>query len=407
PGGTRADIDDDYRGWQGGFRADFGDDEDWLTVQGDIFRTYGDSIVADGAKGHNLLARWSKALGSATAFEIQSYYDYFKRGFTLVQESVETFDTAAQVNHSTGRHELVAGAGVRTTNDRFINDLNPFKLDPENKRLWIYNFFIQDRFALTPTLDLIAGTKIERSTFSGWEILPNLRLAWKPNDTTMIWGAVSRAVRTPSRIDRELEAPPFLIQSPEFESEELIAVEAGYRGQPTSTMSLSINGFVNFYDDLRTTELVNGSFQLLNSRKGTTFGVEAWGSAQLTRWWRLFLGGATLWKSLKVKEGHLDFIPRNVVGNDPNWQIRAGSHFDILPRLQLNLHGRAVGRIERDPEVGSYVELGGRLAYRLTDTLELYLAGRNLLHRTHLENNHLNGGQLARRSIYAGLRVNF
>ncbi len=413
PAGPGVDTEDDYRGWQAGFRSDFGDDVDHVTVQGDLFRTDAETLPGDGAKGQNLLARWSHAISPRTSVEIQSYYDYFKRDFLLAEESVETLDTEAQVNLTRGPNDIVAGVGLRTTRDRFINNLNAFQLDPTSRRLWTYNLFLQDRLNITPTVELIAGTKVERSSFTGWEVLPNLRLAWQPNDRTLLWAAASRAVRTPSRIDRELEAEiggiPFLAQSPNFQSEDLIALEAGYRGQPSSKITFSINGFLNFYRDLRTTEFVNGVFQLLNNREGKTYGVEAWGTAQVTPWWRLSLGAATLWKDLHVKEGHFDFIPRNVVGNDPNWQAKAQSQFDITRRLQLTLDGRAVGRIKQigaNPEVPSYVELGGRLAYVLNDQLELYVAGRNMLHSDHLENNDLNA-QLAKRSIYGGIRVHF
>ena len=407
PPGTGADVDDDYRGWQGGFRSDFGGDDNHLTVQGDIFHTDADTAPGDGANGQDVLARWSRSLSPTTSFQLQSYYDYFKRDFTLAEESVATLDSTAQLNLTRGAHAIVAGGGIRTTKDRFENNLNFFQLNPMSRRLWVYNMFVQDRIALSPKLDLIAGTKIERSSLSGWELLPNVRLAWQPNGRSLFWAAASRAVRTPSRIDRQLEGLPFLAPSPEFQSEKLIAVEAGYRGQPSRSTSLSINGFVNFYSDLRTTEFVNGAFQLLNGREGRTYGIEAWGSLQATRWWRLSLGATTLWKDLHVKQGHFDFIPRNVTGNDPGWQVKLASQFDLAPRLQLNLDGRAVGDIDQEPKVGSYVEVGGRLAYRLSDRLELYLAGRNLLHQTHLEANDPNTGQLAKRSIYGGIRVHF
>ena len=56
----------------------------------------------------------------------------------------------------------------------------------------------------------------------------------------LLWAAVSRAVRTPSRIDRDLVAPAILVAATEFRSEKLVAFEAGYRGQPSGTTSISI-----------------------------------------------------------------------------------------------------------------------------------------------------------------------
>jgi iron complex outermembrane receptor protein len=409
PAGTGAEVDDDYRGWHAGFRSDFVTDEDHITVQGGIFDTDADTFEGDGAKGHNLLARWSRTLSPTSSFRLQTYYDWFEREFSLVTDSVQTIDAEAEVNVTSRAHTLVAGAGVRTTRDEFINNLNPFNLSDPSRRLWVYNLFVQDRIALAASLDLIAGIKVERSTYTGWQFLPNLRLAWQPNERNLLWAAVSRAVRTPSRIDRELQALPILAPSPGFDSEKLVAVEAGYRGQPSRDVTLSVSGFVNFYDDLRTTELTNGGLpiRLLNGNQGTTYGIEAWATAQVTPRWRLWLGASTLWKDIETEEDRLDLGPRNSLGNDPSYKLSARSLFELAPTVQLTLHARAVDALERDPEIDSYVEAGGQLAWQATDILELFVAGNNLLHKTHAENNDPSQGQLAKRSVHGGARVRF
>ena len=271
----------------------------------------------------------------------------------------------------------------------------------------MFNGFLQDRYHLTSDLALIAGVKLERSTFSGLQVLPNLRLAWQPDDRTLLWAAVSRAVRTPSRIDRQLTALPVLVAAPDFTSEKLVAVEAGYRGQPSSTTSLSINGFVNFYNDLRSTEFVDGHFQLMNGEEGRTYGIEAWGNAQLAPAWRASLGVSTLWKDLHTKPGHVDAAERNSIGNDPSWQVVGRTDFDLTDRLHLALDARAVGAIDEEPRIGSYADAGGQLSFDATKSIELFVAGRNLLHRTHRESNDPSGAQLARRTIYAGARARF
>jgi iron complex outermembrane receptor protein len=403
----RAEVDDDVNGWQAGFRSDFVTEADHFTLQGDIFRVRQDTLPGDDVRGHNALARWSRTLSPTSSFQVQAYYDWFRRDVQLVNDSLSTIDGEAQLNATLGRHDIVAGGGVRTTRDEFINQLNVFQLNPTRKRLWVYNGFVQDHFRLSPQLALIAGIKLERSSFTGWEVLPNLRLAWQPNERNLLWAAVSRAVRTPSRIDRQLEALPLLAPAPDFLSEKLVAVEAGYRGQPSSATSVSINGFLNFYEDLRTTELVDGHFQLGNGFKGRTYGIEAWGTAQLRPWWRASLGIATLWKDLELKSGHTDFAKRNSLGNDPNWQIVGRSEMDLTDRLELALSARAVGRIEQDPEVKSYVEAGATLTYRASDAIELFASGRNLLHKRHQESNDPVAAQLVRRTFSIGARARF
>ena len=59
------------------------------------------------------------------------------------------------------------------------------------------------------------------------------------------------------------------------------------------------------------------------------------------------------------------------------------------------------------PGLSSYVEADARLGWRISRHLELYLAGRNLLHRNHAESDDEQRGQLAERSLYAGARVTF
>ena len=406
PGGGPA-IDDDYQGFQAGFRADFGGGQDHVTLQGDLLRTDVDTASGDGSRAHNLLARWERTLSPNASVQLQGYYDSFKRTFTLAEDSVETLDAEAQVNYASGAHELVAGAGVRTTDDEFINNLNIFQLVPNNNRLWVYNAFLQDRIALSEQVAVTAGIKVERSTFSGWQLLPNLRLAWQPNKEHLVWAAVSKAVRTPSRIDRQLQALPLLAPAPGFDSEKLTAFELGYRGEPAKDVLLSVTAFANRYDDIRTTEFTGAPFPIMlrNGYRGWTWGVEAWGSAQVTRWWRAGLGVATLKKDLEVVEGRVDLARRNALGNDPKWQIRAHSHFDLAPRLDLTLNGRAVGRIDMNPEIGGYAEVDARLAYQASEAIEVFVAGRNLLHRTHAEPNDPGSAQLARRSLYAGARL--
>jgi iron complex outermembrane receptor protein len=410
PDGVGFDGNDAFRGWQAGFRADFGGEADHVTVQGDIFDNEAERVEGDGTKGHNVLARWSRTLTPSTSFQIQAYYDDFEREFILVRDSLQTADLEAQFNASIGAHDLVAGGGVRTTRDEFINNLNQFQLDPPSRRLWVYNAFVQDRIRLTPELALIAGMKLERSSFTGVQFLPNVRVAWQPDERNLVWAAVSRAVRTPSRIDRQLSALPLLAPATDFRSEKLIAFEGGYRGRPFSHTNLSVSLFFNLYDDIRTTELAPGGglpIRFANSLEGHTYGVEAWSNSQLASWWRLSLGLATIWKNFDVDPGATDISNRAALGNNPAYQLMARTQVELSPRLQATIGARLIDDIETAPAIEGYFEADARIAYRVNDTLELYLAGRNLLHRSHDESNDRNQAQLAKRSVFAGTRLRF
>jgi iron complex outermembrane receptor protein len=403
-------LADGYRGWQGGFRADFGADTDQFTVQGDLFHNEVGGLPGDGNDGHNLLARWTHGLGGTDALRVQAYYDNYERQALLTRDSLQVFDLDVQYNAGIGAHDLVLGGGLRTTHDEFVNKLNGFQLNPPSRRLWVYNAFVQDRIRLGEAFSLIAGVKIEETSFTGIELLPNLRVAWQPSERTLLWAAVSRAVRTPSRIDRQLEFLPLLAPGDSFVSEKLIAFEAGYRGQPTERTTLSVNLFYNLYDDIRTTEFSPGSqlpIRLMNGIDGHSWGVEAWSSTQLLPWWRLNLGLSTLFKHFRQKPGHLDLAAGDSIGHDPEVQLFARSQFDLTGRLRINAGLRFIDKIKTDPPIGSYVEADARVTYRLTDQLDLYASGTNLLHATHQESNDPERAQLAQRSVLFGARVRF
>src|ERR1700692_837334 len=98
---------------------------------------------------------------------------------------------------------------------------------------------------------LTLGTKLEHNDYTGFEVEPSGRLQWNLTTNQMLWGAVSRAVRTPSRVDRHIREPndPVQILAGEssFISETVIAYEAGYRAQLGPKLSGSVSTFYNDY----------------------------------------------------------------------------------------------------------------------------------------------------------------
>ena len=91
-----------------------------------------------------------------------------------------------------------------------------------------------------------------------------------PHNRHAVWTAISRAVRLPTRAESDgqliQEVRPVVVGSDsvlsivkimgdeDFESEELVAVEGGYRTCPTDWLTLDLAAFYNFYDNLRTGE---------------------------------------------------------------------------------------------------------------------------------------------------------
>ena len=100
-------------------------------------------------------------------------------------------------------HHIVWGGGYRHSHDEFRNTPALFFV-PANRDLENTNVYIQDEIALADRLKLAVGVRLEDNTYTGLSPLPSARLSWKVNDTNLLWAAVSRALRTPARLDREL-----------------------------------------------------------------------------------------------------------------------------------------------------------------------------------------------------------
>jgi iron complex outermembrane recepter protein len=382
------DAGDEWNGLQGGFRADWGGAENAFMLQGAL---YGDELESGGRhEGSHVQGRWRHSFADGSALEIQTYYAAEERDPALrltpgTLDSMETFDLSAQHNVRWGeRHQIVWGAGYRVVDSEFINTLNPIVFERPRRTLETLNVFVQDEIALHEGLALTLGLKLEDHAFTGLEYMPNVRLAWHPSDDVMIWGAVSRAVRTPSRIDEELSFPVLIIPFT-FESEELLAYELGVRAQPTTNTTLSVTLYLHDYDKLRTSSRSPpppGGFPVWvgNGLEGEIQGLEMSGDIAVTDDWRVSAGLTLLDSEFRTDPLAFDV---NGSGDDPDHQFFVRSRANLSEAWMLDIDLRAIG--EPSPQVPSYVEVNSHLAWRVNDRVELALSGRNLLDEAHPE----------------------
>jgi len=390
--GNGMDVQDAWKKGQVGFRTDWSRGSDALTLQGD---GYTGTIAQTGdnksISGANLLGRWNRTLQGGSALQVQGYFDRTRRVYPgTFGERLDTYDIEAQHRFQVGaRHEITWGGGYRLMHDATTNSAALAFL-PTVRVLTLANGFLQDSITLRERLKLTLGVKLERNSYTGVEVLPNARLAWKFRDDALLWSAVSRVVRTPSRLDRDLFAPgqaPFLLAGgPNFKSEKLTAYEIGYRAQPTPSASFSVSTFYNVYDDLRSIEPGPGGtlpFLISNEMEGHTYGVETWGNYRVSDWWRLSAGYNYLKKNLGFKAGSLD---RNVAaaGNDPEHQFSARSAMNLAHNLEWDVGLRVIDELP-SPHVSSYVALDTRLGWTFMKGVELSLIGYNLLDHDHPE----------------------
>jgi iron complex outermembrane recepter protein len=405
---------DDWRGQQAGFRSDLSALESTFTVQGDIYENLVDTPGAR-RSGGNLLGRWNKQLANGSSFQLQAYYDQQDRSDLALtgggsSEQLKTVDVEVQHAFTLARnHQIIWGAGQRSWVDRFVNTSNPFVLVPESQTLSLTNAFGQDTIALHAGLKLILGTKFEYSSFSGWAVMPNARIGWDVDTRNFLWAAISRAVRSPSRLERDLTAPGIVNTSPGFQSEKLIAYEAGWRSQVLERATLSVSLFYNDYTDLRTTSptpITILPVMFGNGWEGHTYGVDVWASYSPVSWWRINPGFGLLRKDFHLKPGQQDIAgEQTVLGHDPGHQVFLRSYMDLPHDMELYVGLRQVASLS-EVDVPSYFEADVRLGWHVTPKLELSLAGLNLVHAWHAEATAPPILQVPR-SVYLGARWTF
>jgi iron complex outermembrane receptor protein len=394
---TGAAAHDNWSKPQVGFRLDWTPNSaDALTLQGDAYRGIEAQAGAPAEMivGRNLFARWTRAGQDGSSLQVQAYYDRTERATDGVgggRFALNTYDLDVQHNFALGsRNQVVWGAGVRI-NQYTIDNTASLLFAPSARTLDLSNVFIQDSFSITKAAKLILGLKLEDDPYSGVTALPSLRMSWNVTPTTLVWTAVSRAVRSATPFDRDvvekIGPTVFLTGGQNFTTEKLTAYEAGLRVQPTQQLSLSVSVYYNVYDDLRSIEPNPVSFLPLswgNAMRGSTQGLEAWGEYRVAPWWRLSAGLNLLSEHLKFLPGDAAILGVSQAGDDPKTQASLKSSMNLGRAVTLDADLRYVGALP-DPRVPSYVELGGRIAWNVSSRVQLSLTGANLLHDHHQE----------------------
>jgi iron complex outermembrane recepter protein len=407
---------DSWRQGRGGFRLDSdATAQDKLTVQGDVYGGHEDEQTGgtSNSSGENLLGRWSRRISDTSDFGLQAYLDRTHisnpaaplilnglqfAGPGLFLDDLTTYDVDFQHRFRLGTaNGIVWGWGFRYSHDVVSNAPALAFLPPTLDRD-LYSLFAQDEIVLRPNLSLTLGSKLERNDYTGFEVEPNTRLSWILNSKEALWAAVSRAVRTPSRIDQDFSeaAPPHFVLlegGSHFTSESVVAYELGYRVQLDQQLSASVSSFFNHYNDIRSTTITPTTilpFFFANGLEGDTYGLEFSSNYQVTDTWSLHAGYTLLKEHLHVKPGQMDINNALNETADPQHQFSLRSslnlprhtEFDTALRWVDTLHnnnGAVVGTVP------SYFELDTHFAWHASDRLEFALVGQNLLHGRHTE----------------------
>jgi iron complex outermembrane receptor protein len=420
---------DRWRMGQMGFRTDWKSGEkDTFTVQSDIYRVESGerAYIAsfsppaetqeDGkayVSGGNLLARWQHTTGEGSDIQIKAYFDRTNRQDFELGETRDTFDIDF-VQHARvhGDQELTWGLGARVSPSNFIQTSAGVNFLPNKQTDSIYSGFVQYELPIVrDKLTLTAGTKLEHNNFSGFDYQPSVRLLWTPTAHQSFWAAVTRAVRTPSRVDQDVQfailvqatpPPPIyfeILGNPKLKAEQLIGYEAGYRTQINRNVYVDFTAFYNTYNDLQSYGPLSIAeadtpppphlfivLPYVNGIEGSTVGTEIAPNWKITHWWQVRGSYSFLHMDLKDKPGFTDIgnLLSSYMGSSPSSHVGFQSLFNLPKHFELDVTYRYSSALPAQA-VGAYSTADVRLGWHVGEGLDFSVVGQNLLQPSHEE----------------------
>jgi iron complex outermembrane receptor protein len=421
---------DDWQSFRGGFRLDSGSAErDLVSFQGDLwFGDQGNELalpaldfpyvdLADQNSrnfGGDIVGSWSRKLSETSSLALQTYYDGYRRDDPTYVIDDHTFDIDFQHrSQPIERNEFLWGLNYRL-NLSSVDGTMALSFDGKSKTYNQAGLFLQDTVhVIEDTFSITVGSKFDYNDDTDFEIQPSARFLLTPHPRHAFWGAVSRAVRTPSRGDTDLRLvryviPPMppaaplptqvqILGSDDFESEDLFAFDLGYRSKVTERLSCDVAGFFNLYDDLRSTEMgmpfldpgpppTTAVPTIFDNRvHGKTYGVEVAADWQATGFWKLSGSLSLLKMDLQADSGSSDATTEDTYeGRSPRHRAAVRSHLDLPWKLEFDTILYYVDSLGSD-SIPSYVRLDFRLGWRPREDFELSAVLRNAFDDRHPE----------------------
>ena len=419
----REDAHDSWKQLRGGFRLDSeGDENNKLTLQGDIYggredrRSFLPTLeepftfqreTEERRRGKNLLLNLQRRLQSGSELNLKTFYDNVQRDNNTLTQDRNTYDVDFQHTWNISQNnQFIWGLGYRYISDSFGNT-EFINFDPKSRDYDIISGFAQNKFTIVPELlSLTVGSKLEHNDFTGIEVQPNIRLLWNVNETSSIWAAVSRSVRTPSRSEHDItlrvQTLPggigFLEQQglDSFESENLLSYEIGFRSLLFEKVLIDTALFFNDYRDVRTLETATPRIQdgaviqsILpgNNGKVNSFGVEFNSDIEITPSWRVVGSYSFINLIAQTEEGSADQFFANEEGRAPHNQFSIRSQHDLPYDLELDLTLFYVDSLPQSENTPSYFRFDTRIGWSPYSWLDIDLVGQNLFQEYHQEFN--------------------
>lgn len=393
---------DDARLARAGLRADWDRNKHKFLLKTDLYDgTFGTapspiipgSTPQDvGNQGQSLVLRWTYDYAEGSQTMVQFWYDRFSYDDYSLDEKRQTYDVEFQQAFRWGNNQrIIWGANHRRTSDKIGNG-PVISLVPAVRRDILSSLYFQDEIDLAARLRLTLGTKLEQNDYSGREWQPNVRMAWLHDKNNTFWSSVSRAIRSPSRLESDIVAPPIATGNRNFDSEKLVAYEAGYRSRVAAETWIDTTAFYNVYRDLLSIE----GTTLANKLRGESSGIEIAGRWLVDSTWRYDIAYTYLKMDLAAEADSTDLArPALLEGSDPRHQVVLHGAWNSGKNMEVDVTLRYVDKLAA-LSVPSYLTADVGIGWRPQRNLRISAVAQNLLDRSHPEQSEARATEVQR-----------
>jgi outer membrane receptor protein involved in Fe transport len=382
------------------------------------------AILQRGSQSAFLLGSWNHKISDDNEFELKGFANYFhiKSGprwtdYLYHQAALEFGHRFSPVDDHTIRWGI---DGRWDYTD--ASNADPFMLERDTISTAIIGVHVQHDWHFAPKWGLNLGGRIDYDSYGGFEPSGRAALSYRPNDDSIIYGAVARTYRMPSAGFRFIDHPigPIVKEAIRITSnqsvdpESHVSFELGYRGRLFDRIDVGAGVYWGRYKDLVMTSPALGPpgyIQLIsdNGSAARSYGAELEFEAPINDLLTI-LGHYTFQRfdSTSTLLGAGNISP-------PEHKFMIGGRYDLTDDLRLSGNLFYVADVEAPSgallipqrHISPYFRLDLRAEHELwDDQASIAIGVRNLL-----DSNHAEGGAPplddaeVPRMIYAELRL--
>lgn len=360
-----------------------------------------------------------KNLSQFSSLNLNSYLDYSSFKKTIIDYSLVTLNTNFQHFYQLNKDKQIAWGGeyiqfFDQIKSDYINNggvvYRPLVYSPNKLNNNILSTFIQSKnFFFDQNLLVSIGSKFLYNNYTNFDWQPNINASYFPSHNQTIWATVSRVSRIPTRgedslnIQAKVDNSYTTVQrgSSEFDNEELISYEAGYRIKPTRKIMFDFSTFYNQYTKLRTFEPdSSNSLTIDNLGYGESLGFEATAKWQAAHNLKIEANYDYLKLNLSIKPYSFDSSSalnyndglEVAEGLSPKHQAKIKIFYNPTKKIELDNIFYFVGNLNKGDSnnykssgIPSYVRFDTRVAYLFNSNFDLALTIQNVLNQKHVE----------------------